>query len=276
ERITQALIGLLLALGTVVIVSQLNPLLLRNDLALDAEIELTSIEAPDVSLGLDELQVDKDEGSNGIGGNSFYSNQTPGVTTAGVNRLDPSQINSSRLVDSGAAYIDRDASPGAYRVQENPNGPYFFGGKGYKSVGTEHLGNARSDVAMSTADMKSDGRWVGVKTNSAGDPIINADGTLMGVLSYGNGSINGDRTAFIAMSKEQLAKARSIKPGFGLGGIVILEANGSAIQAIYADNAGSRPASKYPNGHVEVSPAAAAALKINPSSPSGKISVYIP
>jgi hypothetical protein len=233
EMIQQALIGLVLALMAVLILRQINPKLLSTELKVEA-IQTRAIEVVNVTLS-----DDKATQQYAMGG------KNPMIDTSGVVYLP--DAGEGQSIGGGTVAIDYDGSPGSYRVVEDPNGEFLINGVRYSSVGYENLANARSKK----------GAWVGVQTDSNGNPIVNADGTLTPQLSYGGGKINGNVTPFVALSSEQLANARAMNPSFGLGDTVYLTANGKTIEAIYADNAGKRE-----SNYSEVSPAAATALGI--------------
>jgi len=271
ERIKNALIGLLLALTSFIILRQINPNLLRSDLGLDTTGSVGGIDAPNVNLTSGNVEYAGTEGyplTRGLINGSISGTQFNIYTNTPIDSVSFVATPGPKYIGGGKVTIDYDGSPGAYRLTESPNGPYIIRGRRYVSSGYEHVANARSDVAMSTAAMKSGGRWVGVQTASDGEPIINSDGSLIGVLSIGAGKVNGDITAFVALSSGQIAVAKSkfgvdLRPS--LSTTVILTANGRSIKAIYADYAGIRS-----TDYSEISPAAAKALGISFGKQNGK------
>ena len=176
------------------------------------------------------------------GGDSNY----PQVDTNGVKYADGP---GSTIIGSGNANVDFDGSPGAYKVVPDPNGKYVINGQTYSSVGYENLDNAGKN-----------NNWYGVQTDSNGQPIINADGTLNGTLSSGSMIGKGDDTAFVALSNQQVSTIRQTNPNFKLGDEIIVTNpdTGTSIRAAYADNAGNSGMN-----HTEVSPAAANALGVS-------------
>lgn len=263
QRINNAIIGLLLALGSYILLQQINPALLKNDFNVEAtkstgkvnsvSIELssgTTAPPPDIREGVDVSQMPYTQ--------SLLNNVNYSIT--GAPQAQYSSTPGSRVIGGGVVYIDYDGSPGAYKVAVAYPGKYTFRGVQYNSVGYEDLANAGLP-----------GNWWGVKTDTgktSGQPIINADGTLIPILSIGAGVINGDVTPFVALSKEQVAAAKS-KYGVSLtpniNTKVILTANGKSVYATYADYAGSRALN-----YSEISPAAAKALGIDFGKRNGK------
>ena len=256
QRINNAIVGLLLALGSYILLQQINPALLKSDLNVEAtkstgkvnnvDIELstgTTAPPPDIREGVDVSQMPYSQ--------SLLNNINYSIT--GQPQAQYSSAPGSRIIGGGVVYIDYDGSPGAYKVAVSYPGKYTFRGIQYKSVGYEDLANAGRP-----------GNWWGVKTDTgktSGQPIINSDGTLIPVLSIGAGVINGDVTPFVALTAEQVATAKS-KYGVSLtpniNTKVILTSNGKSIYATYADYAGSRALN-----YSEISPAAAKALGID-------------
>ncbi len=104
EKITQALLGLLLALGTVLIVQELNPTLLRRDLDLNEKITLQRISGPNVdSLGIDISQYPTVD--NIVNNATNYNYQVTGTTKFALSDFSNmewrayalNQINNTRL-----------------------------------------------------------------------------------------------------------------------------------------------------------------------------------
>jgi hypothetical protein len=235
KMIQDALLGLVLALMSVLILGQINSQLLSSDLNVKALPHLEGIDPTNITLSSDQTTQDyAKKGDN------------PMIDTSGVVYAD----GPGTEIGGGNVAIDYDGSPGVYKVVEDPNGKYLINGKRYSSVGYEELSNAQSSTGS--------GAWVGVQTDSNGQPIIGADGNLTPQLSYGTGRINGNQTPFVALSTDQYNAARRVNPNFKLGDKVYLTANGKTVEAIYADNAGKRD-----QNYAEVSPAAASALGID-------------
>ncbi len=246
--ISNALLGLMIVLGSYIILNAINPDLLKNDLVLDDVKAWVPLSADTNGLVIANDGVVKyhTETVANDGTGSAYTN-------ANIGQVVYVDGQGKTVVGGGdGVAIDYDSSPGVYKVVEDPNGKYTINGKKYSSVGYEDLSNAGTN-----------GNWWGVQTSngkSSGDPIINTDGTLKGQLSWGTGKVDGNTTAFVAMNASQIASAKQTNPSFGLGSTVILTnpSTGKSIQAVYADNHESTRS----GGLTEMSPAAATALGI--------------
>ena len=226
NRIQAAFGGLLLAVSSILILNTINTGITSFDISFPA---LKGVDAPELPP---EYVVGPDGKVSFVGGDYIYAD-SPG-----------------HIIGGGVAHLDTDGSPGTYKVVEDPNGTIIIGGKRYTSVGATHVANAGKP-----------GNWWGVETNSAGQPIINSDGTLNPILSWrqgGQNGVNGDTTPFVALSKAQLSAAKSHDPNFGLGSTVYLTSNGKTVEAVYADYAGGRD-----SNYSEFSPAAADALGLD-------------
>jgi hypothetical protein len=243
RRIQAAFGGLLLAVGSVVILNSINRGITNFSISFP---QLQGVDLPQ------EYVVGPDGKISFVGGDYIYAD-SPG-----------------HIIGGGESHLDTDGSPGTYKVVEDPNGSITIDGKTYRSVGATHLDNAGKP-----------GNWWGVATDSRGQPIINSDGTLNPVLSWrsnGQNRVNGDTSPFVALSKAQLRAAKSYDPNFGLGSTVFLTSNGKTVEAVYADYAGGRP-----SNYSEFSPAAADALgldyRVEPGSSNyvrGNVTISLP
>ncbi len=177
EKITQALLGLLLALGTVLIVQELNPTLLRRDLDLNEKITLQRISGPNVE---------------NLGGDLQYVPDS-GVLQNSVNLIDPARIGitgnpnlnvAGRIVESARKNIGFDT---CLVVTENGRkGCGYAFGKIMKDAGVD-IGLSDTAVlgtrAIYNALASSNKFYLvpgGLFTSVAGDIVISPTGEKSG------------------------------------------------------------------------------------------------
>jgi len=255
KTIQNALLGLLVVLGSWVMLNAINPDLLTNS------FNLTPLTPFGLNVNGDVNAAGVGTGGGGptLGANGDISQYSSGpgytganVSTAGV-QFAPGPGNN--VIGSGNLAIDYDASPGAYAVTPDPDGPFVINGQTYRSSGYEDLQNACYPHCFDgTANP-----WYGIKTDSSGTPLMNDDGTLQGQIAHPGpgGTLNGDTTSFAVLTNDQYAAIKQINPNFKWGDQVILTntQTGVSVYASAADNGGSAGIN-----HMEMGPATAAAL----------------